>query len=218
MEDKLLKELNNKYMILRNYCLNNLNNNDFKELIDLFDKAYYESLRQINNINVRIMLDKEDDIGSKIFNGNSLDKKFVTTGSLLYLLGISPVIASNLGLFTSFLNAIIIGCVNRKVLNDMDKDINSDKDVILYKNNLNINLRLKNGYIQFIGFLIDEELATTLDEVEKIFSRPKRNIPVDIIFLQAKTSETYDLGEILKFNIEEKEINQGVGQLTTFTQ
>lgn len=156
MEDKLLKELNNKYMILRNYCLNNLNNNDFKELIDLFDKAYYESLRQINNINVRIMLDKEDDIGSKIFNGNSIDKKFVTTGSLLYLLGISPVIASNLGLFTSFLNAIIIGCVNRKVLNDMDKDINSDKDVILYKNNLNINLRLKNGYIKFIGFLIDE--------------------------------------------------------------
>lgn len=54
--------------------------------------------------------------------------------------------------------------------------------------------------IDGIAFIVDEELATTLDEVEKIFSRPKRNISVDVIFIQSKTSESYDLGEILKFS------------------
>lgn len=54
--------------------------------------------------------------------------------------------------------------------------------------------------IDGIAFLVDEELAITLDEIEKIFSRSKRNFSVDIIFIQAKTSESYDLGEILKFN------------------
>ena len=46
---------------------------------------------------------------------------------------------------------------------------------------------------------MDDELASTLEEVETIFSRPKRNISVEIIFIQAKSSESYDRGEILKF-------------------
>lgn len=53
--------------------------------------------------------------------------------------------------------------------------------------------------IDGIAFLVDNELATTIDEVKKIFDRPKKNICVDILFIQAKTSEIYDYGEILKF-------------------
>lgn len=53
--------------------------------------------------------------------------------------------------------------------------------------------------IDGIAFLIDDELATTYDEAEAIFARPKRNMKVDIYFIQAKTSEKYDRGDILKF-------------------
>ena len=53
--------------------------------------------------------------------------------------------------------------------------------------------------IDGIIFLIDDELASTIDEVEAIFLRPKKNISVEIIFTQAKSSENYDRGEILKF-------------------
>lgn len=53
--------------------------------------------------------------------------------------------------------------------------------------------------IDGICFIIDGEIATTRSEAEIIFKRPKRNIPVDIFFVQAKTSDNYDRGEILKF-------------------
>lgn len=53
--------------------------------------------------------------------------------------------------------------------------------------------------IDGIVYLIDDELATTIDEVRNIFNRPKRNISVEILFIQAKTSEYFDRGEILKF-------------------
>ncbi len=53
--------------------------------------------------------------------------------------------------------------------------------------------------IDGICFIIDGEIATTRSEAEIIFKRPKRNIPVDIYFVQAKTSDNYDRGEILKF-------------------
>lgn len=55
------------------------------------------------------------------------------------------------------------------------------------------------GGIDGVIFLVDDELASTLEEVKAIFSRPKRNISVEIIFIQAKSSESYDRGEILKF-------------------
>ena len=53
--------------------------------------------------------------------------------------------------------------------------------------------------IDGISFLIDGELVTTLNEAQDIFKRPKRNISVTIYFMQAKTSESYEKGEILKF-------------------
>lgn len=56
------------------------------------------------------------------------------------------------------------------------------------------------GGIDGIIFFIDDELASTLEEVKSIFSRPKKSISVNIIFTQAKTSEHYDMGEILKFS------------------
>lgn len=53
--------------------------------------------------------------------------------------------------------------------------------------------------IDGIGFIIDGELVTTVEEATNIFKRNKKNMLVDIIFIQSKTSEKFDLGEILKF-------------------
>ena len=53
--------------------------------------------------------------------------------------------------------------------------------------------------IDGICFLIDGELITTLMEAKEILKRPKRNIPVMIYFMQSKSGDTYDKGEILKF-------------------
>ena len=53
--------------------------------------------------------------------------------------------------------------------------------------------------IDGVCFIIDGELAATLSEAKAILSRPKRNIPVDIYFVQAKSGDKYDRGEILKF-------------------
>lgn len=53
--------------------------------------------------------------------------------------------------------------------------------------------------IDGICFLIDGELVTTFNEAQDIFNRPKRNISVTIYLMQAKTSESFDKGEILKF-------------------
>ena len=53
--------------------------------------------------------------------------------------------------------------------------------------------------IDGIGFIIDGELATTIDEATNIFKRTKKNMLVDVVFIQSKTSEKFDRGEILKF-------------------
>ena len=53
--------------------------------------------------------------------------------------------------------------------------------------------------IDGIAFIIDGELTLTIDEVRKIFSKPKRNIEVSILFIQAKRSESFKRGDILKF-------------------
>ena len=53
--------------------------------------------------------------------------------------------------------------------------------------------------IDGIAFLIDGELVTTDDEAKTVLSKHKRNMDVDIFFIQAKTSENYDRGAILKF-------------------
>lgn len=53
--------------------------------------------------------------------------------------------------------------------------------------------------IDGICFIIDGEIATTVNDAEVILNRPKRNVPVDVYFIQSKTSDSYDRGEILKF-------------------
>lgn len=53
--------------------------------------------------------------------------------------------------------------------------------------------------IDGICFIIDGELAATSSEAKAILNRPKRNIPVEIYFIQAKSGDKYDRGEILKF-------------------
>ncbi len=53
--------------------------------------------------------------------------------------------------------------------------------------------------IDGIAFIVDGELVTTPDEANDIFKRPKKNILVDIVFIQSKRSEKFDRGEILKF-------------------
>ena len=53
--------------------------------------------------------------------------------------------------------------------------------------------------IDGICFIIDGEVVASADEAKAILSRPKRNFPVDVYFIQSKTSDNYDRGEILKF-------------------
>ena len=53
--------------------------------------------------------------------------------------------------------------------------------------------------IDGILFFIDGELISTCDEAREIFAGHKKNLEVEIIFVQSKTSDSYDRGEILKF-------------------
>ena len=53
--------------------------------------------------------------------------------------------------------------------------------------------------IDGIAFVIDGELVTNYNDALAVFARHKRSMDVDIYFIQAKTSESYDRGEILKF-------------------
>ena len=57
----------------------------------------------------------------------------------------------------------------------------------------------EDGGIDGIIFLIDGELITTSEEASNVFSKPKKNIEVEVCFVQSKTSENFDRGEILKF-------------------
>lgn len=54
--------------------------------------------------------------------------------------------------------------------------------------------------IDGIAFIIDGELVTTPDEATTIFNRPKKSVIVDIVFVQSKSSEKFDRGDILKFS------------------
>lgn len=53
--------------------------------------------------------------------------------------------------------------------------------------------------IDGVIFIVDDELITTIDEIKKVFSTPKKNIPINILFVQSKTSDSYNLGEVYKF-------------------
>ena len=53
--------------------------------------------------------------------------------------------------------------------------------------------------IDAVSIVIDEIVTTSREDTENIFSTPRRNHDVDIVFVQAKRSEGFDLGEFLKF-------------------
>ncbi|MGY1490432.1 AIPR family protein [Methylobacillus pratensis] len=53
--------------------------------------------------------------------------------------------------------------------------------------------------IDGVGIVIDESIVTSLEETISIFDTPRRNHDVDILFIQAKRSESFDLGDFLKF-------------------
>lgn len=53
--------------------------------------------------------------------------------------------------------------------------------------------------IDGIAVVIDESVSTSSEDAVNIFSAPRRNHDVDLIFVQAKRSEGFDLGDFLKF-------------------
>lgn len=50
-----------------------------------------------------------------------------------------------------------------------------------------------------VAIIIDEELCISADAGEEIFSSARRNHDVDVVFIQSKRSESFELGEFLKF-------------------
>ena len=49
--------------------------------------------------------------------------------------------------------------------------------------------------IDGIAILIDEEIVFCDDDAITIFKKDRRNIEVELVFVQAKTSESFDLGD-----------------------
>src|SRR5690606_34471593 len=50
-----------------------------------------------------------------------------------------------------------------------------------------------------IAILINEELVVSDEDAKSIFSTDRKNHDVEIVFVQSKRGETYDLGDFLKF-------------------
>ena len=50
-----------------------------------------------------------------------------------------------------------------------------------------------------VAVVIDESVSTSAEDTQAIFSTARRNHDVDVIFIQAKRSEGFDLGDFLKF-------------------
>ena len=53
--------------------------------------------------------------------------------------------------------------------------------------------------IDGIAVVIDEVVTPSVEDAQAIFASPRRNHDVDVLFVQAKRSESFDLGEFLKF-------------------
>jgi hypothetical protein len=53
--------------------------------------------------------------------------------------------------------------------------------------------------IDGLAVVVDEAIMTSAEETQEVFAGPRRNHDVDIIFVQAKRSDGFDLGEFLKF-------------------
>lgn len=50
-----------------------------------------------------------------------------------------------------------------------------------------------------VAILIDEELIVSDEDTKSVFRSGRKNHDVDIVFIQAKRSESFDLGDFLKF-------------------
>jgi hypothetical protein len=50
-----------------------------------------------------------------------------------------------------------------------------------------------------VAILIDEDVILSVEDAESVFDGTKRNHEVEVIFIQAKTSDSFDLGDFLKF-------------------
>ncbi|WP_233890097.1 AIPR family protein [Paraburkholderia flagellata] len=53
--------------------------------------------------------------------------------------------------------------------------------------------------IDGVAVVIDEMVTASVEEAQAIFASQRRNHDVDVLFVQAKRSESFDLGEFLKF-------------------
>ncbi len=53
--------------------------------------------------------------------------------------------------------------------------------------------------IDGIAIIIDEELVISDDDASSVFKTARKNHDVEIVFIQSKTSESFDLGDFLKF-------------------
>lgn len=53
--------------------------------------------------------------------------------------------------------------------------------------------------IDGVAVIIDESVMASADDAEAVFIKPRRNHDVDVVFIQAKRSEGFDLGDFLKF-------------------
>lgn len=53
--------------------------------------------------------------------------------------------------------------------------------------------------IDGVAIIINEEICLSQEDAETVFSSEKKNNDVELVFVQAKTSESFDLGDLLKF-------------------
>lgn len=53
--------------------------------------------------------------------------------------------------------------------------------------------------IDGVAVIINEDIVVGKEDAEVVFSSDRRNNDVELVFVQAKTSESYDLGDFLKF-------------------
>ncbi len=50
-----------------------------------------------------------------------------------------------------------------------------------------------------VAVIINEDLTISDEDAQSIFNTDKRNNDVEVVFIQAKTSDSFDLGDFLKF-------------------
>ena len=62
-----------------------------------------------------------------------------------------------------------------------------------------ISTSIDDDSIDGVVVIIDEEIVLSSEDVNEILKKERKNIDVELVFVQAKTSEAFDLGDFLKF-------------------